>query len=133
MTSAVSGRALPSLVPAGAGALRRAAGKRLGAGRGGHATVQEQAAEVLEARHGGLGHHVASDGRGRLAAGPELLGDGGEARPYGVLQVATVDGLAPHLALPAQDLLARRVVHAAARLVDVDVLPVDLEVVEVPG
>ena len=46
--------------------------------------------------------------------------------------VAGVNGLAPHLAVPAQDLLAAGVVHIAARLVAVDVLPVDLKVVQVP-
>ena len=61
------GPSVPSLLPARAGALWRAAGKRLGAGRGGDATVQEQAAEVLEACHGGLRYHVAADGGGRVA------------------------------------------------------------------
>ena len=72
----------------------------------------------------------AVDGGG--ARRPELLGHRGEARPDGLLEVGRVDGLAPHLAVPAEDLAAQVVGHVVARLVGVDLVPRDVEVVEVP-
>eukprot|EP00966_Prymnesium_polylepis_P214092 4958643-Prymnesium_polylepis.1 len=50
-----------------------------------------------------------------------------------LLDVRRIHGLAPHLAVAAQDAAAQRVGHVVARLVRIDRLPVDGKIVEVPG
>ena len=65
------------------------------------AALVEEAAEARDARRG-----AASVGR-RSTWRPKLLGDSGEPRPHSRLQVRRVDGLSPHLAVPAEDLRGR--------------------------
>eukprot|EP00964_Phaeocystis_antarctica_P107408 scaffold72129_cov81-Phaeocystis_antarctica.AAC.1 len=81
------------------------------------AALVEEAAEARDARRRGTGVGRRSTWR------PKLLGDGCEPRPHRLLQVRRVHGLSPHLAVPAEDLRAERVGHAAARLVGVDLVP----------
>ena len=83
------------LVQTPAGAWRGLAGRGVVRWRGRHTAAVEQAAEVGEA-HAGLVR--VGDGARR----PQPLGNGGEARPHRLLQVARVHRLAPHLAAATQ-------------------------------
>mmetsp|Transcript_53564 Transcript_53564/g.116777 ORF Transcript_53564/g.116777 Transcript_53564/m.116777 type:complete len:248 (-) Transcript_53564:1167-1910(-) len=120
--------ATPPLGLARTWARRRLSGLRIAYRRRAHTPLIKQASEAQQPLFDVLRAHVA---RVRLG-GPELLGDGGEARPDRLFEVARVDGLAPHLAVPAEHEAAQRTRHARARVVRIYAAPVDVQVVQVP-
>eukprot|EP00965_Chrysotila_dentata_P013037 430392-Pleurochrysis_carterae.AAC.1 len=121
--------ATPPLGLARTWARRRLSGLRIAYRRRAHTPLIKQASEAQQPLFDVLRAHVA---RVRLG-GPELLGDGGEARPDRLFEVARVDGLAPHLAVPAEHEAAQRTRHARARVVRIYAAPVDVQVVQVPA
>ena len=76
-------RRLARLLLARARPLGRAACKGLGLGRGPNATLEQHAAEILEARDCAVSHDAVLQGS-RVARRPQLLGDGAEAWPHSV-------------------------------------------------
>ena len=67
-----------------------------------------------------------------LARGPEMLSDGGGARPDGVEPVGGVDALGPHACLSAEDVFLSLLADTGGDVVVVEDLPGVVKVVEVP-